>query len=399
MAAFQSVIKADIRLGEPLPYSVYDKSGILLLRAGFKINLQRHLDVLIEKGLYCRPEEAAAAHRSQGAGSDCPVVGRGDAAAAAAAEAENTFDTLDTAKLRLHRLFEQYRQGRREEFLSRIEDIALTVQEACTHDTDAALANLHLDYDNSYAVVHHMQAAVLCELIGKTLGVKEEARLTLIKAALTHDLGLIDIQDRLDRQTDALTAEQKERIARHPVDSVRQLEEIGVRDAVWLDAVRHHHERLDGSGYPDHLVAEGIGIPTRILSIADTYSAMVRDRPYRKAMVSKEAMRKLLLEQGSKTDQRLIQMMIKEIGVFPPGAIVKLVNGEVGVVKLRQENSAFPIVYSFFRQNGMPMLSPVRRETIKAEYNVEGIVPFSTYRGCVALIRNLWIGGRQRATA
>lgn len=390
MTTFQSVARADIKLGEPLPYSVYDKTGTLLLRAGFRINLERHLEALVEKGLYCLQDEAAARAGARAAGRNPLVASR---ELQAATEAENTFLTLDTAKLRLQRLFEHYRMGRnRDDFRSRVEDIALIVQEACTHDTDAALANLHLDYDNSYAVVHHMQAALLCELIGKTTGVKEESRLTLIKAALTHDIGLIDIQDMLDRQTTPLAPEQKERIASHPLDSARILTELGVTDPVWLDAVRHHHERLDGSGYPDHIAEEAVRIPTRILAIADIYSAMVRDRPYRKAMVSKEAMRNLLLEQGNKTDQRLIQMMIKEIGVFPPGAIVKLVNGEIGVVKLRQENSAFPIVYAFCRPGGMPMLSPVRRETIKSEFNIDGIVPFSNYRGCIAVIRGLWLG-------
>lgn len=393
MAEFQAVDRSDLKLGQPLPYSVFDKTGTLLLRAGFKINLQRHLDVLIENGLYCRPEEASAA---KSRGSSLAASGAA-AAAAAAAEAENTFEILDLAKLRLGRIFDQYRNNKgREDFLSRIEDIAVTLQESLTHDADSALANLHLDYDSSYAVVHHMQAAVLCEIIGKTLGVKDDPRLTLIKAALTHDLGLLDIQDSLDRQTAPLVPEQKERINRHPLDSARQLEEIGVSDANWLDAVRHHHERLDGSGYPDHLTGEAIKIPTRVLAIADMYSAMIRDRPYRKAMVSKEAMRSLLLEQGSKTDQRLIQMMIKEIGVFPPGAIVRLTNGEVGVVKLRQENSAFPIVYSFVKPNGMPMLTPARRETTKAEFNVDGIVPFSNYRGCIALVRGLWLTTSRR---
>lgn len=394
MGTFQSVVRTDIQLGEPLPYSVYDKSGMLLLRAGFTINLERHLNVLLEKGLYYQPEEAATARlRNNGK----TLVGHGDLNAAS--EAQNAFETLDMAKLRLMRLFEQVKKGQNlDEFLARVESVALSVQEACTHDTDAALANLHLDYDNSYAVVHHMQAALLCELMGKTLKVKEEARLTLIKAALTHDLGLIDIQDTLDRQTAPLTVEQKERIDHHPLDSANRLAELGVTDPVWLDVVRHHHERLDGSGYPDHIQADAIGIPTRILAIADIYSAMVRDRPYRKALVSKEVMRNLLLEQGSKTDTRLIQMMIKEIGVFPPGAIVRLVNGEVSVVKQRQENSAFPIVYSFFR-NGMPMLSPLRRETATPELNVDGIVPFSNYRGCVALLRSLWLDAKYRKAA
>jgi hypothetical protein len=84
--------------------------------------------------------------------------------------------------------------------------------------------------------------------------------------------------------------------------------------------------------------------------------------------------------------------MIKELGVFPPGAIVRLVNNEIAVVKERQENSAYPVVYSFVKPDGMPMLTPIRRETLKADYNVDGIVPFSQYRGCISLIRSLWSG-------
>ena len=127
-----------------------------------------------------------------------------------------------------------------------------------------------------------------------------------------------------------------------------------------------------------------------MLAIADIYSAMVRDRPYRKAMVSGEAMRKLMLEQGQKTDSRLIHMMIKEIGVFPPGAIVRLANGEIAVVKKRTENSASPIVCAFIKPDGMPMLTPLQRDTANDKYRVEGIVPFSNYRGSVVVLRSLW---------
>ena len=381
MASMQPVGKGDIRLGEPLPYSVYDKSGILLLRAGFTINLQRQLDVLLGNGVYFAEEE-----RRQ------PLRWRENAMPQGEAEAQKTFETLDFLKVRLQRIFENYRAGNlREELLARVGDVAMTVQEACTHDTDAALANLHLDYESSYAVVHHMQAAILCELIGKKLAVKDELRLVLIRAALTHDIGLIDIQDKLDRQTAPLTPEQKERIRTHPAHGAALLRGLGVSEATWLDAVMHHHERLDGSGYPDGLVDEQIAVPTRMLAVADIYSAMVRDRPYRKAMVSKDAMRSLLLDQGAKTDQRLIQMMIKEVGVFPPGAIVKLVNGEIAVVKQRQENSAYPIVYTFMRADGIPIMTPLRRDTVRAEHSVEGMVPFSHYKGCIALIRGLWI--------
>ncbi|MCK0507564.1 HD-GYP domain-containing protein [Aromatoleum anaerobium] len=313
------------------------------------------------------------------------------ASATTSSNEHKSFEMLDLLKIRLKRTFDLYKAGSLDTgFVPRIESIALTVQQACTHDSDAALANLHLDYETSYAVVHHLQAAILCELIGRKMGVGEASRLSLVKAGLTYDVGLIDIQDTLDRQLTPLTSLQRERIARHPVDSEWILTSLGVTDAAWLDSVRHHHERLDGSGYPDGHFDDAIRLPARVLAIADIYSAMVRDRPYRKAMVSGKAMRKLMLDQGKQTDNRLIQMMIKEIGVFPPGAIVRLANGEVAVVKKRTANSACPLVHAFVKPDGMPMLGTIPRDTSTADFHIEGMVPFSNYRGSIVIIRNLW---------
>ncbi|AYH41806.1 HD domain-containing phosphohydrolase [Azoarcus sp. DN11] len=376
---FERVSPTDIRIGEPLPYAVYDGSGMLLLQAGFVINTVKQRDVLIANGCFISNEVA----RARPAPPPLPL--------AAVSEEHSSFEMFDLLKLRLKRVFDLYRSGSvGDEFVPRIEGIALTIQEACTHDTDSALANLHLDYDSSYAVIHHLQAAMLCELIGKKLGVPDESRLPLIEAGLTHDIGLLDIQDVLDQQLAPLSPSQKERIAHHTVDTESILASLGVHKKAWLDPVRHHHERLDGSGYPDGRAGDAIDLPTRVLAIADIYSAMVRDRPYRKAMVSTEAMRKLMLEQGATTDRRLIGMMIKEIGVFPPGATVRLANGEIAVVKKRTANTACPLVFSFVRADGMPMLTPVQHDTAREECRIEGMVPFSNHRGAIAVLRGLW---------
>lgn len=373
----------DLVLGQPLPFSVYDPAGVLMLKAGLVISLPRQLERLLESGVYCSQREAAAMRRSSPGYLPPPVV-----------ESINAFEMLESVKARLFRIFINFRNANyHKEVLASIEDVALTVQEACSHDTDAALASLHLDYDSSYSVVHHLQAGLLCELVGRRLGINEAARLTLIKAAITHDIGLHDIQDTLDRQAAPLSVGQKARIQSHPSDSARILGELGVTDPVWLDAVQHHHERIDGSGYPSACTGEAISPPARILAIADIYSAMVRDRPYRNAMVSKDAMRQLLIDQGKTTDARITQIMIKEVGVFPPGTIVKLVNGDVAVVKERGENAMTPVVYAFMLPNDMPRLSPARRETGCAKFAIEGMMPFSKYKSCMSIIRGLWRQG------
>jgi len=379
----QPVARSDIRLGEPIPYSVYDRSGMLLLKAGFRINLERHLDILLQSGLYFDEASMFA-----------PVRPRETRPLAPAREEEqSTFELVETIKLRFRHLLEQFRVGREQDaFLLRVETIGITVQEACTHDTDAVLACLNLDYELPYEVIHHLLAAVLCELIGKKLGVNESARASLVMAALTYDLALLDIQDTLDRQATPLSPSQKARIAAHCAEGVEQLRELGVRDPAWLDAVHHHHERIDGTGYPDQLLGEAVKPPARVLAVADTYSAMVRDRPYRKAMVSRAAMRELMVTEGARIDQRITQAMIKEIGIFPPGVLVKLASGEIAVVKERLGNPAAPLVCAFVKPDGMPMLSLLPRDTARPEYTIEGIVPFSQHRGSVNLIRSLWIG-------
>lgn len=375
------VIRGDIQLGVPLPYSVYDRNGVLLLRRGFRINLQRHLDILQNDGLFFEESFSIEPRRPRDA---APTPG-------SATEEGSTFELVEATKLRLRRVFEQFKAGRgRDVFLRRIEEIGVTLQEACTHDTDAVLASLHLDYDQPYEVVHHVKAAVICELVGKRLGVGEVARLTLVQAALTHDLGLIDIQDDLDRQAAPLSADQQGRIRAHPAEGVRLLREMGVGDPAWLDPVLHHHERIDGSGYPDGLAGDAIRIPVRILAAADNYSAMVRDRPYRKAKLTRAAMRELMLDEANRSDRRLVEAMIKEIGVYPPGILVRLASGEAAVVKSRGGNSAFPEVHAFVKADGMPMLTPLRRDTTRTEFAITGILPFSNYKGCVSLIRSLW---------
>jgi len=379
MADLIKLARGRLRLGQPSPFSIYDQHGTLLLKAGFRVNRQPTLDALQTHGWHYEhgdPVPTGARHAPPGSGTSVEQVG--------------TFELVDLLKIRLQRAIDHFRNQRAEDFLKRIEGIALAVQEACTHDTDSALANLHLDDSTPYVVLHPLQAAILCEIVGQRLAVGDEARLMLVQAALTHDLALVDIQDELDQQYAPLVPEQRQRVHAHPEDSAALLRQLGVRDPRWLAAVRQHHERLDGSGYPAGVSGEALGTPARLLAIADTYSAMVHPRPYRKAAVSTAAMRELLMEQGGKTDRRLTELMIKELGVFPPGALVSLASGEIGMVKERQANSAHPVVYAFIAPDGMPLAVPLRRDTGRPEYRVQGLVPFANYKASVGLLRRLW---------
>lgn len=376
--SYIQVESGDFDIGVPLRRSLYNKDGILLIKEGGILGSEQHRDILFENGVFCYDEPGEEQWIS-------PLEQESD-------DEGNPFAQLDNAKIKLKRAFDLFRKNNaHEEFLPRIRGVALLLQLACDEDQDAALANLHLDYDTPYDVLHHLQAAVLCEIIGKHLKVSEKSRFQLVNAGLTHDISLLDIQHVLDRQILPLSDKELERIRDHPKDSAQLLRGLGVTDKSWLDAVEHHHERLDGSGYSDSLAGDGIRVSTQILAIADIYSAMIRDRPQRKAILSKEAMRSLLMEHAGQHDARLTQILIKELGVFPPGLIVRLATGEITVVKQREGSGATPIVYAFIDPDGMPMTTPERRETASPGNRIKSILPFSRVRSCFPIIRSLWM--------
>ena len=134
--------------------------------------------------------------------------------------------------------------------------------------------------------------------IAAALGLDAVARRTIEIAALLHDAGKIGIPDAILRKPGRLTAEELAAVQLHAalgavfVSAVPGLEEM-------LDAVRHHHERWDGGGYPDGLKGEAIPLPARIMAVADAYSAMTTDRPYRKGMEPAKAL--AILEEGAGT--------------------------------------------------------------------------------------------------
>jgi len=377
MPSFQKIEEGDIEVGVPLKKAVYDNHGTLLVKVGGVIGSVQQLSILLDKEIFFVADQEARPK---------PSVEVED-------EDASAFEILDGNKVKLTRIFDLMRQGKaHDDFISRIKGIAASVQRACALDPDAALANLQLELDAPYTVVHHLQAAVLCELSGKKLGVKDEARRKLVKAALTRDVDLMDIQQLLDKQTIPLSDKHVERVQNHPRNSVARLKALGVSDKSWLDAIEQHHERLDGSGYPGRLSGNAIGIPARILAITDIYSAMVRDRANRKAMLPKEALRKLMLEHKGKVDERLTQVLIKEIGIFPPGVIVQLANKEVAVVKQRGVDGLHPLAYAFIDAEGMPLPSPHECDTTKPEFQIKATLPTSEFRGSLAALRNICMG-------
>ena len=132
--------------------------------------------------------------------------------------------------------------------------------------------------------------------IAEALGLDEDTRQTVLLAGLLHDVGKIGVPDAVLRKPGALTEEEFDAIKQHPAMGAMIVGAVPGFEAT-LPAIRHHHERWDGGGYPGGLAGEAIPLTARLMAVADAFSAMTTDRPYRKGMAEAQAL--AILEAGA----------------------------------------------------------------------------------------------------
>lgn len=347
----------EIRLGESLPWPVSDEHGMLLLRKGYVINSQSQLNSLMMRGVYIHT------------GMQGAIM-----AVAASEEPQSPFQLMDNFQVRLRHLCESFKSGAHQDLPQRILQICRDIQQLCIMDADAALGAVHLVQWENCSPGQDLHVAILVELILRSLGLGSEDRVPILAAALTHDVGMFGLKEVLDKQTTPLSESQWIEVRLHPARSVDALRAIGVADTIWLDAVLHHHERLDGSGYPDGLKENGIPLSARVVGIADIYCALIKPRAHRKAMLAKQALRDIFLKRAGRVDERLAQLFVKELGVYPPGAFVKLHNSEIAIVTHRSKNGSCPIVQSVVGPRGAPLARPIKRDTSAEEVVIQDMV-------------------------
>lgn len=159
---------------------------------------------------------------------------------------------------------------------------------------------------------HSRNVAMLAVMLGRELELDEHKMRLLEVAALLHDIGMIGVSDRVLRKQGPLTPSELRHIRQHPalgeqILSSTQLDEI-------LPWVRHHHERYDGTGYPDGLAGEQIPLEARVIGICDAYEAMTAGRSYHSALSSSAAVQELDLGIGTQFDPALTEAFIRMVG-------------------------------------------------------------------------------------
>jgi len=176
-----------------------------------------------------------------------------------------------------------------------------------------------VDNRDRYTGEHSEQVAAYACAMAAELGLSHDTIGTLRTAGLLHDVGKIGVPDRILRKPDKLTPEERDIIARH-VDLSEVLLAVVSQDRDMMDAVRYHHERWDGAGYPRGVAGEGVPLLGRIMIVADAVSAMGMDRPYRKGLSWAAIARELDRDAGAQFDPALVPVALRALRGHLEGA-------------------------------------------------------------------------------
>ncbi len=198
---------------------------------------------------------------------------------------------------------------------------------------------------DNYLYEHAVNVAVLSLLLGMDLHLKEEELNKLVLSALLMDIGMHFVEPAILHSTEALTPEQMEAVKAHPATSHEYLTKKTQLSTAVKHLILQHHERVNGSGYPNGIYGNDIHILARILAITDTYDALTSDRHHRTGYSPDEALEMIMGSAGRLFDFDMVNLFAKRVVAYPVGTYVRLSNNDQGeVVDVNNDIPLRPIV-------------------------------------------------------
>ena len=360
-----------LRLGMTLPYDIFDAGGKLMFARGQILRDSPLVRGLVDGGAWVMSEDTLEYQRALAHKLDTMVMQ--DAVLSDIAKADTSF-RMDAP------LAAKTEQGPREAWSDLLLRMHSLLREVDPVDfparvaqlRDAALKRLHAHPDatlmllvfessqefGDYSARHALLTLLLADLVAQQLQLAPPLREALQGGALTMNYGAGAAHDRLANQVDPATPAQRQALAAHGDRAAARLAQAGITDPVWLAAVRLHHEAGPGPLAPR---SDGERL-ARLLRRIDLFGARLSPRRSRTAMSGAAAARAVFLDELGQPDEAGAAL-IKAVGLYPPGSIVRLANGEVGLVFKRGFSANEPQVAALIGKSGSPLSNPVLRDT------------------------------------
>lgn len=209
--------------------------------------------------------------------------------------------------------------------------LIMAIRDSVTRNPHALTSVARVKPGEEYAHLHPVAVAALMAAFARRLGMPEEDVVIAALGGLFHDAGESHLPPTLLEKPGKLSGEEFDLMRGHPLQGQRALVAAGLRSRAVLQVIRHHHERYDGTGYPDGLAGEAIPPLARMAAICDVYDALVSNRVHRPGLDPSEAL-KLMAGWAGQFDQSLFQAFVRSLGVYPVGSLVRLESGHLAVV-------------------------------------------------------------------
>ena len=225
---------------------------------------------------------------------------------------------------------------------------------------DALISIARLKTADNYTYMHSVAVCGLMVALAKKMNFPPAQIQQAGMAGLLHDMGKAHSNQDILNKPGALTEEEFKHMQKHPVKGYLMLKGC-ISDEEVLDACLHHHERMDGQGYPHGLAASDLHTLTRMTAICDVYDAITSDRPYKKGWAPGNALQRMSQWCPAHLDRQIFDTFVQTIGLYPVGSLVRLQSGLLGVVCAPSHNSmSSPQIAAFYHIDLQKMLRPAK---------------------------------------
>ena len=244
--------------------------------------------------------------------------------------------------------------------LDQVEPVVQNITESILRNPGALAGLLRIKNKDDYTFLHSVSVCTLLVAFCRSSGVDPALTHQAGLGGLLHDTGKALVPDEVLNKPGRLTEEEFEIIRKHPKDGYGILLKTPGVGEIPLDITLHHHERMDGSGYPDKLPGDRISTVAQMAAIVDVYDAITADRCYHKGMSAAEALRKIYEWSKFHFNPQHVQSFMRCVGIYPVGTLVLLESGRLGVViEPHETNLLAPKVRAFFSAKSNTYIKPV----------------------------------------
>ena len=235
------------------------------------------------------------------------------------------------------------------------------ISDSVARHPDALISLARLKTADDYTYMHSVAVCAMMIALARQLGLNEADTRAAGIAGLVHDMGKAMLPMSVLNKPGKLTPSEFAIVKSHPELGHGILQRGGNADAMALDVCLHHHERIDGTGYPNGLRADQISLHARMAAVCDVYDAITSNRPYKTGWDPAESMRKMAEWAGTHFDVQVFQAFAKSLGIYPVGSLVRLSSGHIGVVSAQGGKSLTqPVVQVFYSTKTNQRVPPLR---------------------------------------